>query len=123
MTEPSESWTPQRPHSTRRLALKGLARALRADQPSRLVIAGGPRAGKTTLAESLERPLLPVHGSDELMAREWSESSLIASTWFDALGPWICEGLVLPRALRKWLARTGGDQKPADLIVYLDEPV
>jgi len=57
------------------------------------------------------------------MAREWSESSLIASTWFDALGPWICEGVVMPRALRKWLARTGGDQKPADLIVYLDEPV
>jgi len=46
----------------------------------------------------------------------------VASKWFDAPGPWLFEGVVMPRALRKWLARNPSGT-PADLIVWINEPV
>jgi hypothetical protein len=88
-----------------------------------VVLAGGPRAGKTTLAEALGTdPDRTVRGSDALAELEWSESSLVASKWFDEPGPWLFEGVVMPRALRKWLARNP-DGRPADLIVWINDPV
>ena len=100
----------------------GLQLLLKAANYNRLVIAGGPQAGKTTLAGSLARDGLTVHGSDELKHLEWSAASLAATHWLDEAGPWICEGVAMPRALRKWLARnkTG---KPADAALYLAHPV
>ncbi len=86
------------------------------------MIAGGPRAGKTTLAEALGADGRLVRGSDALAELEWSESSLAASKWFDEPGPWLFEGVVMPRALRKWLGRNPSGC-PADLIVWINEPV
>jgi len=124
MSEPSASSTLQLPRSTRKLELKGLARMLAATLPARLVVAGGPQAGKTTLVSHLARanPDAKVRGSDELIGLGWSESSEAASHWFDEPGSWICEGAAMPRALRKWLARNP-EGAPADLIVWVNEPV
>jgi len=83
------------------------------------VIAGAPRAGKSTLARKLALAGSRVHDGEELKGFEWSAGSEKASRWLDEPGPWICENVAMARALRKWLARnpTG---LPADLFVQLD---
>ena len=63
-----------------------------------------------------------IRGTDDLMGLGWSESSEAASHWFDEPGKWLCEGVTMPRALRKWLARNSIGT-PADLIIWLGEPV
>ena len=63
-----------------------------------------------------------MRGSDELISLGWSESSEAASLWFDEPGRWLVEGATMPRAIRKWLARNSAGC-PADLIVYVNEPV
>jgi hypothetical protein len=85
----------------------------------RVVIAGAPRTGKTTLADEITRSarhtddLVPTHG--------WSGSSYEAAQWFDAAGPWVVEGVAVPRALRKWfLGHPEG--RPCDLAVYVAHP-
>ena len=87
----------------------------------RMVVAGGPRAGKSTLASAIAGAH-KIHDGEELVGLEWSAGSEHASHWFDEPGPWICENVAMPRALRKWLARnpTG---LPADLIIWANEPV
>jgi len=92
-------------------------------RPSRIILAGGPRSGKSTFAAALSDGYrIPVRGTDELRSLEWSESSLVASTWLDRPGPWICEGVVMPRALRKWLA-ANPEGKPADIAIWINAPV
>jgi dephospho-CoA kinase len=87
------------------------------------VVAGGPRSGKSTLAAKLsDYYRVPVHGTDELMRLGWSESSEAASRWLERHGPWICEGVAMPRALRKFLARVP-DRAPADLVIFINEAV
>lgn len=91
----------------------------------RVIIVGGPRRGKSTLADKLARagnckhfcgdPLskvkdvqpgvfylpegIPISGDDG--AAQW-----VADNWFQLKGPWVCEGWVMARALRRWLAST-----------------
>lgn len=98
----------------RRIPAPIVAAAARA----RIVIAGGPRAGKTTLSHELyDAP----HHADSESYRGWSEASLEVSTWFDAPGPWVVEGASTARALRKWLRRnpTG---RPCDVAILLGVP-
>lgn len=95
---------------------------LKPELPARVVLAGGPRAGKSTLAAELANGHR-IRGTDEVAELGWSESSEAASHWFDAPGPWIAEGVMTPRALRKWLARAEDHTAPADLVVYLHEPI
>jgi len=87
-----------------------------------VVVAGGPRSGKTTLTETLaERTRRQAFKSDDLIGLGWSEASEAASAWFDAPDPWICEGVAMPRALRKWLAANDG--APSDLAIWLNGEV
>ncbi len=88
----------------------------------RIVIAGIPRAGKTTMADEIA-PLadMPVIHTDDYMALGWSEASEEASKLFDDEGPWIIEGVMAVRALRKWMKRNP-DAKPCDFFVWLDVP-
>ncbi len=129
----------------------------------RVIIIGGPRRGKSTLAQKLrdsgeqgskavircgdplskvKDPLpsvyylpegIPISGDDG--AAQW-----VADNWFSQKGPWICEGWVMARALRRWLAvpsngvelerlrRRGGydvvmrSRTPADRIIVLSGP-
>lgn len=86
-----------------------------------ILIAGVPRAGKTTLADWVSlKTGFSVRHTDDLANLEWSDASLMASTWLDANGSFIVEGVAVPRALRKWLARATG--KPADIVLWLDAP-
>ncbi len=85
----------------------------------RVLIAGGPRVGKTTLAGKLGRA--PVRHTDDLLSYAWSQASEIVSRWMDQPGPWCIEGVAVPRALRKWLERnpTG---KPCEVIYWSMDP-
>ena len=89
----------------------------------RIIIAGGPRTGKTTLAtQILQADGFPVRSTDDLIGKlGWSEASAEVAEWFDDPGPWVIEGVAAARALRKWLGAhpTGS---PCDAIVYLSVP-
>lgn len=84
----------------------------------RIVIAGGPKSGKTSLAVEMRCAGANVSHSDTLLELPWSEQSLVVSRWFDELGPWVIEGVTVTRALRKWLSRNP-EGKPCDRVIYL----
>lgn len=89
------------------------------------MIAGGPRSGKSHLAATLKRDGFRLHDGEELKRLGVGlgpDGSAAASRWLDESGPWICENVIMARALRKWLARnqTG---LPADLFIQLDTQV
>lgn len=87
-----------------------------------IAITGGPGTGKTTVArEAAERYGRPVRHTDDLIVDfDWSQASDHASRWFDEPGPWIIEGVAVPRALRKWLAAHPG--KPLNImVIYLQQ--
>jgi hypothetical protein len=98
----------------------------------RVVIAGGPRRGKSTIAEKLVATGVTHHHGEELVDRpewagmtreeKWSAGSELAATWLNEPGPFVCENVAMGRAPRKWLKQnpTG---KPADVVVHLSEPV
>lgn len=81
----------------------------------RIVITGWPGTGKTTLASEMGGG----RSTDEVMGLGWSESSLAVSQWFDEPGPWIVEGVTVPRALRKWMTNNPGKAPPIDKIIML----
>jgi hypothetical protein len=90
---------------------------MRRARPLRIVIAGGPRTGKTTLAASLG---LPVFHTDDLIPLGWVAAGAAAADWIDQPGPWVIEGVTVARALRRWLKRHDG--APCDLIAFLARP-
>lgn len=115
----------------------------------RVIIVGGPRRGKSTLAQKLvlgfpqcphrcgdplskvKEPLpgveylpegIPISGDDG--AAQW-----VADNWFAKPGPWVCEGWVMARALRRWLSTNyphaalyGATEPPCDRVLVLDRP-
>jgi hypothetical protein len=83
----------------------------------RVAITGWPKTGKTTLAQSLGGG----RSTDDTieMGLGWSEGSAEVSTWFDKPGPWIIEGVAIPRALRKWHERHPGENPPIDKLIIL----
>lgn len=100
--------------------------------PGRVIIIGGPRCGKSTIARSYLQAGIPVYCGDPahlVKDREdgvtylpdnlqWSDGSFyVASEWFPRPGPWVCEGQIMARALRKW-KRT---MPPADHIILLTD--
>jgi hypothetical protein len=89
-----------------------------------LVIAGGPRSGKTALASTVAA--VTGHSllrSDDLAGLGWSEASEHAArNWFSFDGNWICEGVAMPRALRKWLA-ANPEGAPADVVLFVNGDV
>lgn len=89
------------------------------------MIVGGPRRGKSWTGNRLLRDGAKLHDGEELKRLGVGlgpDGSLAASNWLDEPGPWVCENVIMARALRKWLARnpTG---TPADLVVVLRFPV
>lgn len=100
----------------------------------RIVIGGIPRAGKTTLADTVAKflteaqrakavdpaafkPIEPLCTDSFIGKLSWSDASEAATVWFDAPGPWIVEGVAAIRALRKWL-RMHETGKPCDTLVW-----
>lgn len=93
----------------------------------RILITGPPQSGKSTLAMILSDVLeIPVYATDQLKDLEWSEASEAASRWLDDPGPWIIEGVMVPRALRKWRRRQPKNKQagdpPCEKFILLTEP-
>jgi hypothetical protein len=103
---------------------------------TRIVIVGGPRRGKSTLANQLG--VMPIRCGDPKskvkeplehvtylpeglkFAGDGGAADWVARKWFTLEGPWTCEGHVMARALRRWLQTKEG--MPCDKIVVLDRP-
>lgn len=100
----------------------------------RILITGGPKTGKTTLARQKARALgllhlctdpqkhcpLGVKGIPDDLA--WSDQSkYIADNWL-GLDNVIIEGVALPRALRKWKDAHPGKAPPCNTLIVLDQP-
>lgn len=87
---------------------------------ARTLICGGPRTGKTTLAERMARESgCALRHTDSLIStHDWSSASAEVMHWFDVPGPWIVEGVAVGRALRKWLEAHPGNDRPADRLLW-----
>jgi hypothetical protein len=93
------------------------------DGARRVVVAGGPQVGKSTLSERLALQTgFRSRSTDELIDKlGWSEVSAEVAKWLTEPGPWIVEGTASVRAIRKWLVahETG---KPCDMALVLWTP-
>ena len=94
----------------------------------RIAITGGPQTGKTTLAVDMvadrkDRGIDPdavlIHG-DDFIELGWSQSSQALAHAMRAPGPWVAEGVQVPRALRKALDQGAG--RPCDRLLVLERP-
>ena len=85
----------------------------------KLIIAGGPRTGKTTLADSVSSS--NVGHTDELIPLGWSKARGTVVAWIDDPNLDVIEGVTVLRGLRKWL-RHSAVGKPCDKLVYLRGP-
>lgn len=85
----------------------------------RILIAGGPRTGKSFAADYLSNTLgLDVQHTDDLIRRVARDRMQdVVADWITEPGPWCIEGVTIIRALRKWLARNP-DGSPADILFY-----
>ena len=87
----------------------------------KLVIGGGARCGKTTLADHLARCNgLPVYHADDLLSLGWREASDAFADVIAFGRDGIYEGVAATRALRKLLARSRA--RPCTMYVHLNEP-
>jgi len=82
----------------------------------RLLITGGPKTGKTTLANNFKG--CPVYHTDDLIELGWSEQSRQIMRWLNKPDPWVIEGVAIVRSLRKWL-RFNEEGLPFDHLIYL----
>lgn len=79
----------------------------------RVAIVGGPRMGKSTLAQSVKTDR-PVIGADDYKDMPWEEIPLAMIRDIAPLPRFLVEGVMVPRALRKGLE--------VDAVVLLTVP-
>ncbi len=83
---------------------------------TRIVIAGHPGGGKTTMAGTLG---LRVSHTDDLIDKfSWDDAKHLIATWLGEPGPWCIEGVQAGRGLRQWM-RDNPTGKPCDKVIYL----
>ena len=89
----------------------------------RVVVMGWPKSGKSAYASVIGSQLgLRPRATDELKDLPWSRQSEVVCEWLDEDGPWIIEGVVVVRALRKWKERNPGEAPPVDEIIVMPKP-
>lgn len=89
----------------------------------RIVICGGPRVGKTSLAQRLAQESgLPVVSTDNFIGVPWGSvpETVILSVKYAE--DWILEGIQATRVLRKWL-QTAPLEARITVVHYLKTPV
>lgn len=68
----------------------------------KILIVGGPKTGKSTLADTLG---LPVRRADQLVGeKSWGEDSAEVARWMNEPGDMVIEGTSVVRGIRKWMA-------------------
>jgi hypothetical protein len=112
---------------------------------NRIVIVGGPSRGKSTTAHELhtehgwpvfcgdpaskvvyQKPYTTYLPEGLDFAGDMGAAAWVAERWFSMPGPWVCEGHVMARALRRWIGHADypHDQDfpryPCDRIIVLD---
>lgn len=97
----------------------------------RILITGAPKTGKTSMGIELAKSgkrhlctdpqdLCPAGVTGTPAGLDWSACSLwVAQHWLELPGPWIVEGVAVPRALRKWRKEHPGLPPPADRLIVL----
>jgi adenylate kinase family enzyme len=90
----------------------------------RVLVIGGPKVGKTTLADKLGAHRgWPVRHTDDLIGKlDWSAASEEVSRWMDEPGPYVIEGVSVVRAVRKWLDRHHRSEVPCDQVYFSRTP-
>ena len=89
----------------------------------KILITGGPKTGKTTLARELatKYKISKIYHTDDLILKyDWGFESDIVNSWLKEDNI-IIEGTTVPRGIRKWLFNNDSG-KPADIVYYLKEP-
>src|SRR5690348_5008412 len=96
----------------------------------KVCIIGGPRSGKSTLANSYGAPVFcadPINLVKDVLKGvtylpegiNWdSQSHYICKNWFSMEGDWVIEGVGVVRALRKWI-KYYSNKPPCYNIVYI----
>lgn len=84
----------------------------------RILIAGGPKTGKTTFASFFT---VPVYHTDDLIPLPWDAQTQEVVKWLHMPAPWVIEGCAVARGLREWLKQYAG--LPFDHCLYLRGPV
>lgn len=109
----------------------------------RIVIVSGPRAGKSSLARALRAHGYPTYCGDPIdkvkeveagvtyldagMGMDSASSRYIVDNWLPMPGPWVLEGHIMARVLRKWLedAEASGSYEetgfPCDRIIVFPQ--
>jgi len=87
---------------------------------SRVVIVGGPKTGKTTMAVGLCAPVT-IHTDHDMAAGDFSAQSAAVAQQLDRQTPYVMEGVTAVRALRKWM-QAHPEGKPCDTVVRLTRP-
>lgn len=88
----------------------------------KIAIAGVPRAGKTTRGKSIALGIGELRSTDALMEiGDWSKESEVAAQMFNEDASFVMEGMVVPRALRKWLA-ANPEGRPVDEVIWMGKP-
>lgn len=105
----------------------------------RVVIVGGPRTGKSWLARELatesgaprfcgdpkslvKEPFGGVTYLPEGLAMEDESTRYVAENWFSLPAPWICEGWIMARSLRKWMSLMQNIEENRPGLVMQDYP-
>lgn len=107
----------------KRREIQGLDDVLR--DKGRILIAGVPRSGKTTLAKQMAAETgAPLFHTDDLIGSlNWSELSRhVAEDWMARPGPWIIEGVRVPHAVRKWFRDMKRADAPCDRMIWMPTP-
>lgn len=97
------------------------------DLGPRVLITGAPNTGKSQLAVELSAEVVQAREADDLIDKSdpgnWSKvSQELADVWFQEPGPWVIEGVQVPRALRKWL-EANPTGCPCETIIWLHTPL
>lgn len=67
----------------------------------RVIIVGGPKTGKTTLAKETFGGTV-FHTDDLIGTHSWEDVPDAIIEWMRRPGPWVIEGVQTARALRRW---------------------